>query len=452
MSGEPSTSPKVALAVVASKAEAGWDRAGQLKDDAHNNLDRVGIDIVTPEHVILTETDARIAGRNLSDEDADLLIILNCTWVADSIQYQLLNTIGVPVLLWAVPYPETYSLASIEHFRSILCENGDWSSWVYGLPSDEELAQKIYDVSNACRVYQQVKSSAVGLVGPRYTWRLTGPQDTTLDEWNLFKKLGISVVHIEFDEFLGRLEELSLEEVSEAEAVLKKRDYGWRGTVDRSRLEHSLRVYLATKALIQELDLIGMAVECYPNYPGLVNLASSWLADEGVILDPEGDVGHTFLGRVMLDIEPGPIALAEPILLDASGNRLIVRHEGSSAQSLADEEFETIIVPVGNEVGAIVGFPMKEVPVLTIADLIGRANRFRLYTIEGKTLKLSHKEWESYGGGFVAALQFDAGYDVIFKKALDMGMDHHWIMKDGAISNKLKIIGTLLGMEVKPLD
>lgn len=48
---------------------------------------------------------------------------------------------------------------------------------------------------------------------------------------------------------------------------------------------------------------MALAAECYPFYSGEMNLPSSWLADEGIILDTEGDIGHTMV-MYMLNLAP----------------------------------------------------------------------------------------------------------------------------------------------------
>ena len=52
---------------------------------------------------------------------------------------------------------------------------------------------------------------------------------------------------------------------------------------------------MAVKETVKRYSLDALAAECYPFYSGQMNLPSSWLADEGIIVDTEGDIGHTMV-------------------------------------------------------------------------------------------------------------------------------------------------------------
>ncbi len=47
-------------------------------------------------------------------------------------------------------------------------------------------------------------------------------------------------------------------------------------------------------------------------FSGLMNLTSSWLADEGIVVDTEGDIGHTMVMHMLnLISKGGACALGE---------------------------------------------------------------------------------------------------------------------------------------------
>ena len=108
--------------------------------------------------------------------------------------------------------------------------------------------------------------------------------------------------------------------------------------VDKTRLEYAAKIYLGVKELFGRYGLTAAAAECYPEFGGLVNLPASWLADEGIILDTEGDIGHTVLLWVISQMgKAGPSALSEIGSYDVKENVFYLDHEGSSAPSLAQD-------------------------------------------------------------------------------------------------------------------
>lgn len=126
--------PKVGLVAVASEAESGGDRAETLLKQTVPRLEKAGLEVVAFREAVWSSVDAKGAIGMLQEAQIDLLVIMHCTWVMDYLQFQLVKGIDAPVMLWALPYPETYSLASVQHFGSVLWHNDIFYRWVYGLP------------------------------------------------------------------------------------------------------------------------------------------------------------------------------------------------------------------------------------------------------------------------------------------------------------------------------
>lgn len=62
-----------------------------------------------------------------------------------------------------------------------------------------------------CRVasHESGWKHETALVGPRQTWRVAGPQDTTNEEWEFSEKFGVTLVHIEMEEIMEAAEKIS---------------------------------------------------------------------------------------------------------------------------------------------------------------------------------------------------------------------------------------------------
>jgi L-fucose isomerase-like protein len=438
--------PKIGLVTVASKAESGGQRGEEIILNARQQLEQAGLEVITPGFIVWGAMDAERAVLSLKDSGIDLLLILHCTWIMDSVQFQLVRGLDLPVMLWGLPYPETFSLASVQHFSSVLHQNKLFSQWVYGLPSETSVKDKIARFARASQAVKKFRSGNIGLVGQHSTKRIAGPQDTVFDEWDLAHTLGITVVHIEMDDFLSEINRVSTDDAYAVMKLMKETGRYGEVKVEEKRILHSAKTYVAPKKLMSDYNLTGAAIECYPYYCGLVNLASSWLADEGIVLDPEGDVGHTMLAGILNALQPGPTALAEMMHLDWDKDCFYLRHEGSAAYSLALDPQKVEIIAAGEGVGTIVQFPMRPMPTATAASLRGRSSGYTLFTGKLSIEKLDYQQWQKWGGNFQIAAKTAEGLDVLLDKVFTNGMDHHWLIKEGDVIQLLETVAGIWGL------
>jgi L-fucose isomerase-like protein len=325
-------------------------------------------------------------------------------------------------------------------------QNKLFTQWVYGLPNETSVKEKIARFARASQAVKKFRHGNIGLIGQHPTKRIAGPQDTVFDDWDLVNTLGIKVVHIEMDDFLSEIERVSTDDALAAMNLMKGTGRYGEVKVEEKRILHSAKVYIASKKLMSDYFLTGAAIECYPYYCGLVNLASSWLADEGIVLDPEGDVGHTMLAGILNTLQPGPTALAEMMLLDWDKECFYLRHEGSTAYSLALDPQKVEVIAAGEGVGTIVQFPMRPMPTATAASLRGRSGSYTLFTGILSIEKLDFQQWQKWGGNFQIAAKTTKGLDVLLDKVFTNGMDHHWLIKEGDVIQLLETVADIWGL------
>lgn len=437
---------EVGLIAVGSHIESGGERADEILREAKDKLESHGLEVETGERIIWDSADAINVAEKLSLKKLDLLVIIHATWVQDAIQYILVNTVRAPVVLWAVPFTETFSMACVQHFGSILWERGIFYKYVYGLPDDKEVISAIGNFASTAKAVRDLKQAKIGLLGPRQTWRICGPQDMTHEEWDFSACFGARIVHIEMEELIKKAEEKDETEATKVLQSMKQNNKLGKIEVDEGRLIYACKLYLGVKDLFEKYNLSAATAECYPEYGGLSNLPSSWLADENVILDTEGDVGHTTLMLIMQRLgKGGAVALAETGRLDFKGNYLCLAHEGSSGHSLAEAASMVHVMPAG-EKGTTVGFPLKAMPEITVASLCGKKNTYRMLIANGRTKPITEKEWLEIGKKLMVKLSFECD----IKKALEVmrsqGIDHHLALKEGDLTAQLIDLCDLLGV------
>jgi L-fucose isomerase-like protein len=438
--------PKVAVVAVASRFESGGERAVDILEEAKKKLAAGGLEVRASPKIVWDAADAIQAAGELAAGGPDLLAIIHVTWVQDSLQYLFVSTVRCPVLLWAVPYTETFSLGCILHFSSVLSENGIPFRYVYGLPDRRDLVVAVRDYALAAGAFRALKGSRIALIGPRQTWRAAGPQDMTIEEWNLSKTFGVTILHVEMEELLAKAAEQT---EAAAEGVLKGMEAKKRlgnTAADKERLLYAAKVYLGVKELFGRYGLTSAAAECYPQYGGLVNLPSSWLADEGTVLDTEGDIGHTMLMEILNLLSPGATALAEVGSINERSNSLDLAHEGSSAHSLAGDPSKVRILPGGDK-GTVVGFPLKVMPKVTVTDLCGQAGNYRLFAALARSQQVPTREWVRAGSKFMARLSFGAGARGVLETMVGGGVDHHLLLREGDLRGHLRDLCDLWGID-----
>ncbi len=436
--------PTVALVVVSSPFEAGGDRAEPALHQAAESLRAVGLSVRAAPEVIWDVADASRVTREWSKAPIDLLVVVHSSWVEDSLQLQLQREAQAPVMLWSLPHPETYSLASVKHFASVAKRTSIVFHWGEGEVDDPRFAASVADFARTAAVARKLRHSRVALLTPRTAWRMFGPMDMSYDEWDLGDSLGVTLLHLDIEELIA-----AAETVSDADALVELDGhapaYG-KILATGDRMLFSSKIYVAAKKLIENYGLDALAAACYPTHFGLVNLASSWLSGEGFHFDPEGDVGSAVLANAMLALRPTPIALAEPVLLRRDTDTVLLRHEGSAPAGLAAAPAEVNVIDLGEQRGTLIEFPLRKAATLTVASVAGGKGEYGLYMGTLSSMGIPAAEWETWGKGFLADVTAAGGGQKLLDRMFDSGMDHHMLLQEGDQSAQLADLAELWGL------
>jgi L-fucose isomerase-like protein len=438
--------PNVALVVVTSPFEAGGDRAEPALHRAAEVLHSGGISLIAAPKVVRDVADASEVTRVWEGRKIDLLVILHSSWVEDSLQFQLQREAKAPVLLWTLPYPETYALAAVKHFASVAARTGIVYRWGQGDVDDPEFAATVKSFSKTAAVARRFQKSRAALLTPRTAWRMFGPMDMSYDEWDLASSLGITLLHLELEELISKAEK---ESEAEARAELQRHAAGYGHIeADDERVLFSSKVYLAAKKMIESYGLDAMAAACYPTHFGLVNLASSWMSDECFHFDPEGDVGSAMVANAMLALCATPVCLAEPALLRKDTDTLFLRHEGSAPSQLAASPSEVHVINLGDQRGTLIEFPLRKSDPMTAACIAGHDGQYRLYTGRIRSLGIAEPEWQKWGRGFLADVIGPNGGAALLEGMFANGQDHHMLLQEGDQVSRLTDLAELWGLDV----
>lgn len=420
---------KVGLVGVTCQFESGGQRADELLRAAKAAIEAKSVEVALAPKVVWDSADAVDVADALKKEQIDALVIMDITWVLDSMKYVLVHELDVPVVFWGVPYTETFSIGCIQHFGSVLKAHGHEYEYVYGLPEDPQVVDHVAEVATAGRVIHAVSGMRLALAGPRQTWRVAGPQDMTNEEWEFSEKFGLTILHVEMSEIIGLADAISDKKADETLEELAPRT--GKTLADKETMRHMAKVYLAVKQVKKRYSLDAMAAECYPDFSGLMNLPSSWLADEGFIVDTEGDIGHAAI-MYMLNTAAGggACALGEIGSIDAERNIFALAHEGSTAHSLAEDIDHVQISPSGDR-GAFVGLPLRPMQDTTVMSIVGSRGKYQVLLQKGDVCQATHQEWVDGGEKLLALLHVEPKVYDFLNAVMAHGLDHHMVIKEG---------------------
>ncbi len=437
--------PKVGLVGVTCEYESGGQRADELLEGISRALTKEKLDVVCASKAAWNVADAIDVCKELKQEDLDALVIVEVTWIMDSMQYVFINELKVPTVFWAVPYTETFSIGCVQHFGSILKAQKIPYDYVYGLPENEKIAKKVKNVAETGQIQKAVKGMRLALLGPRQTWRVAGPQDMSLEEWEFSKKFGVTLIHIEMSEVIEKAEKISDADADKKLKCLSERT--GKVKADHDTMLYMAKVYLATKEIVEKYSLDAVAAECYPMFSGLMNLTASWLADEGIIVDTEGDIGHTLVMYILnLAAKGGACALGEIGSIDDEMNILSLAHEGSTAHSLA-ESIQKVQISQSGTRGTFVGLPLKKMEKATVTSIVGSAGKYRLLIETADIAEATDKEWVEGGEKLFVKLHMPIKASEVVQKLIDSGMDHHLVVKEGDFTEILSSVCKYMDIE-----
>lgn len=439
--------PKMGIVGLCSPAESGGQRYDDLISKAANAMKAAGIDVIIGNKAVWGPADAVNVIDQFKEEGIESVCIMDVTWVADSLKYLFIQELKVHAVFWAVPYPETFSIGCIQNFGSILKTQDIHFEYVYGLADDAELIAKIKKVAKAAQIIDKVRNMRIALVGPRQTWRVAGPQDMSIEEWEFSKTVGPTIIHFEMEDITEAAEKISDEEAKKTLEVLKKDRIGQVKCTEAVMIWMA-KVYMATKAIYQEYGLDALAAECYPNYCGLMNQTSSWLNDEGMLIDTEGDIAHCVVQAILNEAaDGGACVLGEIGSFDDEKGYMSILHEGSSPASYAEDISKVVANPSG-EKGSFVGVPVKAMKKVTFSDMQGTAGNYQILVATGATLPVSEQEWIDGGEKLVIKMAPDGVKpSEAIDKMIKAGLHHHINIKEGDQTELLSLVCDYMGIK-----
>ena len=212
------------------------------------------------------------AGRCFRDEQIDLLIVTERTYVPDTYIHQVLSHVsGVPLLLYVSQSTDTINLQS--DYEGTLRDSGMMSlvqlvagfrkmdryhnlEVVVGSIHDEQSYREIERYIDVVTIYKQLKAMTIGVIG--HVFR--GMFDFEYDKTMVKGTLGPEVVHIQISHLLDLWEKISAQDPRVCELVEKVRSTYRVEGIEEADILAAARVAVALKRLAARFRLDGLVL------------------------------------------------------------------------------------------------------------------------------------------------------------------------------------------------
>jgi L-fucose isomerase-like protein len=261
------------------------------------------------------------------------------------------------------------------------------------------------------------------------------------DEFSVKEILGPSIFSIDFEQLNTIRNEIKDDDTMQLWQNIKQKV----GTISVSESEGLIAIknYLALKKIIDNEQISGITLECYPHHMGELCLAFSLLANEGIASACEGDVNSLILAYILMKLSGSPFHNIDPLYFYEDNNTLLGSHCGCGSFNLTNlsNQIELANVRLANK-GLCVLFPSKPGKV-TMANLVGRKGTYRLSIIEAEALQT-----EMVFPGNPIKLKLSLSINAFLDKVEKFGIGHHWIIVYGNYIEELKILSSLLNIDL----
>ena len=427
--------PKLGLVVSYAPLEVGWEAAPALVDAVRLDLGDLPVDSIASDAPVSDTATALEAADKLRNAGVDAVVWLAATWAFDSAALEFLRVCDVPLLAWGVPARETGSVCGSQQLVEVLTELRKPCGFARGPVADPGVHADVLAFARGAAAFQRLKRARFGMLGHR----TMGMTEVTFHELDLFRQFGSMVYYKDIARLRDAMAGVEADAGKSTWVRVKSRCGACH--VDDSDGITAARCYHALRGWVEEAQLAGVAVGCYPDLMGIVCLGCGLLAEDGIVTGCEGDMNSTVLGAVLRLMSGRPVHNTDFLFADDSDNTCTMSHCGNSAISLAAGQSEVALEHVRlMDKGVVTRYPGAPGRV-TIANLCGVKDTYRLtfYTGEAVPTGMTFP-------GIPVKVRLDVPLDRFFWETAEFGTGHHWIIAYGDLSAALADFAQFAGL------
>jgi L-fucose isomerase-like protein len=400
--------------------------------------------VAGPENIVTDDQALQaIAQTFRTEEEIDVLILQIGTFPEGEAPLKLVEELGVPVIIHALPEPNletaialnslcganmtTYAFTALGYPHTVL----------FGDIRNTEVAREMTAHVRGAVALAELNRTRLALVG----FRAPGFYPCVFDELLLRKKLDVKLDHIT----LGTLM-LEMQSGERKAAPVNSFPTIEGGELPDEAVMMFERYYAALSKVLDLDSHRVFAIKDWPEvmgleYPGGIWPVLGWMVDDGCLLAPEGDVNAAVTVALLNSLTGNIPFFADVVAWDDETSAFLLWHYGA-APSLARSQEE---IRYGSE-GREVQFTIKPGKA-TFARLGLQNGSFRLLTMAVEVLDKPVAIRRA--GAWIKTLENPAGE--IMRHILDHGWEHHFILVHGDVRRELEVIARLSGIPITTL-
>jgi len=388
----------------------------------------------------------------LDTVNPDLIVLQNITFANAAYASEVVSRFDAPILLWTLREPVidggrlrlnsltgAYSAANaISAFR------GECFEYVFGAPSEKNVAEKISAAIKAAQVmfcFKTLKISAIGHTPQGFGF------GRALD-LDLLKNFGITLESIESRELIDIAKGYSDDEIAPFIDDAKKRICNL-DSIDKKNVEDFARLYKAYSEYVKNGNIGAISSRCWPDFFTAfgtpVCAVLGILNDLGVAAACEADTYGALSMYVGMKLSGSAVFFGDPVSMDEKENTITYWHCGMAPCSLADKNSAAAGVHCNRKIGPTLEFGCKGASKVTVFR-IGRKNdgTYRFFILKGKSLD---KPKQFNGTSVVVEIEDKKVSDVV-NTSVKAGWEPHFAVIFGDVEQELKTIAVFLGIEI----
>ncbi len=353
-----------------------------------------GFAVDTTGELVLDTERCLTAACGFRDGGADCILILLGTWVFSPTVVDTVRAVDLPFGIWAVDDPASFSLTAGGIVHGSLEELGLKHRFFYGSPRSERLLDELAAFARAAACRRRLSGRRLCVIGGRVPGMYTTMADL-IQVKNLF---GVEIEHV--DSMRVYLEARSASE--DQVAALKAQLAAELGRIETApeALDRSIRLYLATRSILQQEGCSMTAVKCQEEMSdGYASfcLAASLLNDAGLSFSCEADINAALTMEILRGVSGQPVLFGDVNHLDLERNLLRIVNCGSMPTGMAESRRRVVLKDqyeyLSKAGGATTVFSVKESPV-TVARLFRIRGRYAMTAWEGQTRALPRERFQ----------------------------------------------------------
>ncbi|MBQ3904035.1 MAG: fucose isomerase [Eubacterium sp.] len=404
--------------------------------------------VIVPDEMLLSvdKVNAFTEGKS-----PDFLIVQNVTFANGAYIAEALRKFDCPVLLWTLREPvidgtrlRLNSLTGAYSAGNVLTAFNRPFEYIFGSADEEKVISKVKSTIAAAKVKKALKSLNIAQIGHT-------PQGFGFGralDMEMLTTFGAGLVSIEARELIDKAKTFTEDDIKEYLADAKTRIRGLENIAENNVLDFA-RLYRAYDEFVKENNIGALSSRCWPDFFTAfgtpVCSVLGILNDLGIASACEADTYGALSMYISTFLTGKSAFFGDPVSMDEKENTVTFWHCGMAACSLAREDTGACAgLHCNRKIGPTLEFGCKAESEVTIFRVGKKADgTFRLFVAGGEALD---KPQQFYGTSIV--VKTDNSAEAFVNNSIKDGWEPHFAVAMGNITDELKALGNMLGLEV----